>query len=161
MTNASVVKIDTLSTRQPGGDSRAGTVDTGILQSKLGYQIRMTDRIISKDFFANVGMTQVQFSVLSLIATNQGLSQAEVGESLDMDRASTMAVVNKLEHAGLVEKQASEVDKRMNALKLTPEGEQMFPGINRRVVEHEGRFQHRLSRKEEIIFLQLLTKIRG
>lgn len=136
-------------------------VDMSVLESKLGYQIRIADRALSRDFFQNVGMTPVQFSVFSLVATNENLSQVAVGEALSMDRASTMAIVHKLELAGLLERRQSPHDRRMHALQLTAKGKKQFTEVNKRVTAHDNRFADRLSAAEMKTFLKCIKKLRG
>lgn len=140
--------------------AKAPLVDYTILEKKIGYQIRMVDRMMTRDFVRNVGMTQAQYSVLTLVAANENLSQMDIGEALGMDRSSTMALVDKLEEAGLIERCASTVDKRMHALRLTAQGKKQFPAINQRVVEHEDRFQGRLSASEQATLFKCLWKMR-
>lgn len=139
---------------------KAPLVDYTILEKKIGYQLRMADRMMSRDFVKNVGVTQAQYSVLSLVATNENLSQMDIGEALELDRSSTMALVDKLEASGLIERCVSNVDKRMHALRLTAVGRKQFPEINRQVVEHEDRFQSKLTATEQATFLKCLWKMR-
>jgi len=139
----------------------ATPVDMAVLESKLGYQVRIADRVLSRDFFQNVGMTPVQFSVFSLVATNENLSQVAVGEALNMDRASTMAIVHKLELAGLLERRRSPHDRRMHALQLTPKGRKEFVEVNKRVTEHDSRFSNRLTAAEMKTLLKCMKKLRG
>lgn len=157
MAKAAILKKE-LSKSSP---AKQDSVDASVLESKLGYQIRMADRVMSKEFVQNVGMTPVQFSVFSLVATNANLSQVEVGEALGMDRASTMAIVHKLEDAGLIRRNIATHDKRMHALQLTAEGKRKFPAINARVIEHEDVFNDRLSPDEQKFFFACIAKIRG
>ncbi|GAB1261833.1 MarR family winged helix-turn-helix transcriptional regulator [Aurantivibrio plasticivorans] len=117
----------------------ASVVDMSVLETKLGYQIRMADRIINRDFQSFVGMTPVQFSVFALVASNEGLSQVAIGESLAMDRASTMAIVDKLQAADLIERRKATHDRRMQALFLTEKGKEQFAVVDARVLEHEKR----------------------
>lgn len=140
---------------------KASPADNEILESKIGYQLRMADRTMSRDFVRDIGMTRVQYSVYSLIATNDGLSQKDVGETLGMDRATTMAIIDKLEAAELVERRVSRMDRRMHALLVTTNGRKLFPGINRKVIEHENRFQSRLTPAEQATLLTCLWKIRN
>lgn len=136
-------------------------VDKAVLESKLGYRIRILDRHMSKEFVQNVGMTQVQFSVLSLVATNEDLSQVAVGEALNMDRASTMAIVHKLEEAGLLQRQKSEHDRRVHALKLTKKGSKDFDTLNKKVQQHDSQFSSRLSETEMANLYKYISKLIG
>ncbi len=153
-------KTESTQATPPTENKQDTGLDASILENKLGYQVRMLDRIMTRDFTQDVGMTRVQFSVFSLVATNENLSQAEVGEALFMDRASTMAIINKLEDAGLIKRTKSPHDKRMHALQLTPQGREQFPEINRRVNAHEEVFRELLTPSELESFFKCLWKLR-
>ncbi len=136
-------------------------VDASVLESKLGYQLRMADRIMSKEFANSVGMTPVQYSVFSLIATNQGLSQVAIGDSLNMDRASTMAIVRKLEKAELIECRKSQFDRRMQALFLSEKGEKEFEEVDVKVSEYDAKMSHRLTENERQQLISFIAKLGG
>lgn len=134
-------------------------IDMSVLESKLGYQLRMADRIMSKDFVQSVGMTPVQYSVFSLVASNPGLSQVAIGDSLNMDRASTMAIVRKLENAGLIDCRKAQHDRRMQALHVTDKGAKEFKIVDERVCEYDNKMSHRLSPKERQQLIQFIAKL--
>jgi len=142
-------------------EANGADIDMSVLENKLGYQLRIADRALSKDFFQNVGMTPVQYSVFSLVATNENLSQVAIGEALGMDRASTMAIVHKLELAGLLQRRKSPHDRRMHALVLTDKGQKEFAAVDKRVSAHDGAFRDRLSETEIKILLKCIKKLRG
>lgn len=144
-----------------GKPSTTTPVDISVLEEKLGYQVRMADRALSRDFFENVGMTPVQFSVFSLVASNENLSQVAIGDALKMDRASTLAIVHRLETAGLLERRTSPHDRRMHALQLTRKGKKEFRAVNKRVTAHDNQFKNRLSDAELQTFLSCMKKLRG
>lgn len=134
-------------------------VDMSVLESKLGYQLRMADRIMGRDFVQAVGITPVQYSVFSLVATNPGLSQVAIGDALNMDRASTMAIVRKLENAGLIECRKSQLDRRMQALHLSKKGEVEFKDVDQRVNEYDEKMTKRLTAKERQQLIQFIAKL--
>ena len=145
--------------RLDGQSTITSTVDKSILEKKLGFHIRMVDRTMSKGFVQHVGITRVQYAVLSLIASNENLSQTNIGDALYMDRASTMAIINKLQDAGYVSRKKSPHDKRMHALALTAKGKKAFPTIDKKVTKHEDKFLQRLSDDELDILNQALSKL--
>lgn len=159
MSKQNLARIDAAEPRRNKRSGADGSLDMSVLESKIGYLLHMADRVMGRDFVKDVGMTRVQYSVFSLVATNDGLSQVQIGDALDMDRASTMAIVNKLEAAGLIERRASTVDRRRHALQLTAAGKRSFPGVNRRVIEHEDRLQQQLSTRDQKMLLDCLTRI--
>jgi DNA-binding MarR family transcriptional regulator len=135
------------------------SVSMQVLDEKLGYRIRILERLLNKEFTRNVGMTTVQYSVFSLVATNEGLSQIAIGEALSMDRASTMAIIDKLEAAGLLERKKSVHDRRVHALQLTEKGRKQFVVVNNKVAKYDSMFSSKLSQEEMETFNSCLKKL--
>ncbi len=135
------------------------SVSMQVLDEKLGYRIRILERLLNKEFTRNVGMTTVQYSVFSLVATNEGLSQIAIGEALSMDRASTMAIIDKLEAAGLLERKKSVHDRRVHALQLTEKGRKQFVVVNNKVAKYDLMFSSKLSQEEMETFNSCLKKL--
>lgn len=125
-----------------------GPVDRSALEDKLGFRIRMAERRIYRDFVQSVDMTPVQYSVFTLVAENEGMSQGVIGEALNMDRASTMAIMDKLEKAGLVERKKSPVDRRRHALYLTAKGRKEITSVEKKVRKTDDAFKQRLSDRQ-------------
>lgn len=123
-------------------------VDRSTLEDKLGFRVRMAERSIYKKFINNVGMTPVQYSIFTLVAENEGMSQGVIGEALNMDRASTMAIMDKLEKAGLIERRKSTVDRRRHALYLTPKGKKEIAVTEKKVRKADDSFKERLSERQ-------------
>lgn len=123
-------------------------VDRSTLEDKLGFRVRMAERCIYKKFINNVGMTPVQYSIFTLVAENEGMSQGVIGEALNMDRASTMAIMDKLEKAGLIERRKSPVDRRRHALYLTPKGKKEIAATEKKVRKTDDSFKERLSERQ-------------
>ncbi|GAB1263228.1 hypothetical protein NBRC116493_26800 [Aurantivibrio infirmus] len=137
------------------------SVDMSVLEGKIGYQIRMAERIINRGFLQEVGMTPVQYSVFALVASNEGSSQVAIGEMLKMDRASTMAIVDKLQTAGLIERRKSLVDKRMQALFLTSVGKKEFLLIDKKVEDYDKSVCARLSEKQVEQLFECVKNLRA
>lgn len=132
----------------PVSDLAAGnkeTVDRSTLEEKLGFRMRMADRAIYRRFIQNVGMTPVLYSVLTLVAENEGMPQGVIGEALDLNRASTMAIMDKLEHLGWVVRRRSPVDRRRYAMYLSAKGRQKILATEKKVQETDNYFKGMLS----------------
>lgn len=131
------------------------------LLNKLGFRIRMADRVIYKAFTQTVGITPVQYSVFALVAENEGMAQGAIGEVLDMDRASTMAMMDKLEKAGLIERRNSKVDRRRYALYLTAKGKEEILAFEARVQAVDGAFKQKLTPEQLRQLLDYLDILRA
>jgi len=67
-----------------------------------------------------LGLTRVQWQALLLIARAEGgLTQREIAEHLDIGAPATVALVDRMERDGLVERTAVPGDRRRNAVRTT------------------------------------------
>ena len=100
-------------------------LDLGVLDGHLGYFVRRLQVWIFQDFVRTLAAFDIrpaQFSVLVVIEANPGLSQADLGETLGIERARLVRLLDGLEKRGLTRRQPSPTDRRSHALSLTEAG---------------------------------------
>lgn len=68
-------------------------------------------------------VSSVQFTALSVLLRRPGISQAELGDELDLDRATIADLVARMVRNGLVDREQSARDRRQKVLTLTDRGE--------------------------------------
>jgi DNA-binding MarR family transcriptional regulator len=98
---------------------------------------------------------------LWLIGANPGVAQVSVAAELGMDRATMMALVDRLEARGLVVRKRSAIDRRRQELYLTLRGEKTMRKVKARVLEHEARFKRLFEPAELQALLSALEKFRA
>lgn len=133
------------------------------LDGLLGYRLRRAQGAVHRDYMAAVGglkLTQKQTATLWLIDANPAVSQVAVAAALGMDRATMMAVTNRLEARGLVVRKRSTTDRRRQELNLTAAGEKALHKVKARIVEHENRFKSLFEPAELAALLSALQKFR-
>src|SRR6476469_4607055 len=67
------------------------------------------------------GMTRAQWAVLARLESNEGLKQAELAETLDLQPITLTRLVDRLCANGLIERRADPDDRRAKRLYLTPQ----------------------------------------
>jgi DNA-binding MarR family transcriptional regulator len=67
-----------------------------------------------------------QERLLRLLATRDGISNAEIAEALDIRPSSVSTLVGKLEDSQLIERRPSEDDKRVQLIYLTDDGRKLI-----------------------------------
>lgn len=147
-----------ITTRNTNGASP----DTDVLDRSLGYHVRRVQLANFRNFARHVKKpkaTPTQFTMLVLINANPGMSQVELGAILDMDRATTMTVVDKLESRRWVVRKRSTVDRRKHELHLSAQGRTVLAAMKKAVEEHETAFAAALSQREKDDLLRLLKKL--
>ena len=115
--------------------------DIGALADIVGFHIRLAHVAVYRHFtetFADLDLTQKQVSVLWLVADHPGISQIDLGQRLQMDRATTMTIVNRLQERGYLRRERSTSDARKQALYLTPEGDKALVTAKGCIADHEA-----------------------
>jgi DNA-binding MarR family transcriptional regulator len=134
------------------------------LDALLGYRLRRAQGAMHRDYvaaLAGLDLTQKQTATLWLIGANPGVAQVSLATALGMDRATTMAVTDRLEARGLVVRKRSKIDRRRQELYLTPGGEKILRKVKTRVHEHEARFKGLFEPLELRALLSALEKFRA
>lgn len=143
--------------REPGSD-----IDFGHLPDLVGYQLRLAQIAIFKDFATTLGeldITPGLFGVLVIIEANPGLKQTELAKATHLDRSTVVSVIDNLERRALVERRAAAGDRRSNSLHLTADGKTLLKKLKRLVAEHEQRIKNNLSETEQATLIRLMRKI--
>ncbi|MFN4312262.1 MAG: MarR family winged helix-turn-helix transcriptional regulator [Ferrovibrio sp.] len=136
-------------------------VHYGTLPNHVGYLLRLAQLRVWEDFYARIGPTGVSpalFSALMLIEHNPGLQQSRLGEALGVARSGAMAMVDRLERLGLVERRADPHDRRAYGLFLTAPGERQMAELIERVKSHDKLINQVLSQQEHDTLMRLLRK---
>lgn len=134
------------------------------LDGLLGFRLRQASVAMYRDFIATLApfdVTQKQTATLWLINANPGVSQASLAASLDMDRATMMGLIDRLEGRGFVIRKRSTSDRRRQRLYLTPAGQRALGKIKGLIAKHERKFTSRFTAEEMSALLSALQKISG
>ena len=147
-----------------GRRRRRRTIDYGLLPSLIGYNLRKSQIAVFQDFAATVGaedITPGQFGVLTLIQSNEGLNQSELGEAMGVDRSTVVAVIDRLEQRGLVHRMPAPNDRRSYALRLSVAGAATLRRLQPLIRRHEAAIASGLSAAEQRTLIDLLRRIGG
>jgi DNA-binding MarR family transcriptional regulator len=130
--------------RREAEEAVGGELAFAELDGLLGYLLRRAQGAMHRDFMAAVAtfeLTQKQAATLWLIHANAGVSQAELASALGMDRATMMALTDRLEDRGFVIRKRSSTDRRRQDLYLTPSGQSILKKCKARIAEHDEKFR--------------------
>jgi DNA-binding MarR family transcriptional regulator len=100
-------------------------VDLGVLPKMLGYCLRRAHMRSWRQYVAVIGENNIRpglFSLLMLVGSNPGIAQIELGTHLGIDKASMVALLDRLEKAGLLDRQRCTRDRRRHGIFLTARG---------------------------------------
>jgi DNA-binding MarR family transcriptional regulator len=115
------------------------------------YRIRMAYIAVRRQFddaMKHLDLTQKQTGVLWLIGANGGVSQIALANELGMDRASMMAIVDRLQDRGLILRKRSAEDGRRQELNVTAKGRKVLGHAKAAVAAHEKWINHLFTARE-------------
>jgi DNA-binding MarR family transcriptional regulator len=136
--------------------------DIGALADIVGFHIRLAHVAVYRHFtetFTDLGLTQKQVSVLWLVDDRPGIAQIDVGQRLQMDRATTMTIVNRLQGREYLRRERSEIDGRKQALYLTDAGRQALDKAKACIGQHEAWLKGRFTPSEIEKLVEMLARI--
>jgi len=154
-------------TKSDGERTKEGADDAGYIgeiDEILGFHIRLAHGTVYRHFmqsFKFLGMTQKQVSVLWLVSDHPGIAQAELSKRLQLDRATVMAIVNRLAKRKFLVRGESETDGRKQTLKLMPTGTTALQDAKRAIRAHEKWLKGRFTARELQTLIRLLRRIHG
>jgi DNA-binding MarR family transcriptional regulator len=141
---------------------KKSAIDYGLLPDLVGYQLRMAQIALFRDFAQGPGEEDVTpglFGVLVIIEANPDLKQSELARATHLDRSTVVTVIDNLVRRGLVERRAALHDRRSNAIRLTDAGTTLLRKLKRQVSQHEKRLLQNFSPAERDTFIALLQKV--
>jgi DNA-binding MarR family transcriptional regulator len=132
------------------------------LSQLLGFHLRMAETAMHRDFIATLkelDLTQKLAAVLTLLAESPGSSQIDLSNILGADRASILALVDRLEHRDLIYRTRSRIDRRRQELYLSKAGIDVLARAKALIETHEARFKGLFSAKELENLMGYLARI--
>ena len=107
------------------------------------------------------GMTRAQWGVLARLERQEGMTQAEMAEALEIQPISLVRLIDRLCQHGLVERRPHPRDRRANRLYLTDKGRTTFTQLVPLGREVAGEILAQLDEADVADLLQKLLLIRN
>lgn len=137
-------------------------IDVSFLRTQVGYNARRAALHIIGVFMERMAAYQlkvVEFSVLSLLAHNPGLTSRHVCATLSIMPPNLVGLVAALEKRGLLERRPHPSDGRAMGLYLTPDGEALTTEAEQAVAQLEVDATANLTASERKTLIRLLQKV--
>ncbi|MGH6627157.1 MAG: MarR family winged helix-turn-helix transcriptional regulator [Burkholderiaceae bacterium] len=137
-------------------------IDTSYLESLIGYNARRAALAIIEVFLERMavyGLRPVDFSVLSLITHNPGITSRQLCAALSVLPPNLVGMINALEQRELIARRPHPHDGRAMGLHLTAAGQRLMREAEQTAAELETDATSRLTASERKTLVRLLQKI--
>lgn len=136
-----------------------GNVNLNKLYYALHDLTKQMHRAVHRDYHMRGGIYHGQAKLLMEIFKNNGASQRELAENLDVRPSSMAEMLKKLENNGFILKKQDENDQRISHIYLTDEGKKIVEEIEKSKDEFEEKFFSALTEEEKEKLLVLIEKL--
>ena len=137
-------------------------IDTSYLESLLGYNARRAALTVIEVFLKRMSvydLRPVDFSVLSLITHNSGISSRQLCSALNILPPNLVGMINDLEKRELIIRKPHPSDGRVIGLHLTVAGSELMKEAEQTAQELEDDAAAKLTAAERKTLMRLLQKI--
>ena len=140
---------------------RDARVELGCLPRLLGFNLRRAHLCSWRQYVAVIGENNIRpglFSLLVLVGSNPGIAQIELGTHLGIDKASIVALLDRLEKDGMLDRRRSTRDRRRQGIYLTEQGAGALEKLITQVRTLERQMASRFTRSEFEQFIGFLQR---
>ncbi len=152
----------TASSKKPSAGPAVDKVDTAYLQTLMGYNARRAALSIIELFLerlAPYGLKPVDFSVMSTIQHNPGVTSRQLCATLNLLPPNLVGLIQSLESRGLIERKPHPHDGRAVGLHATPKGQALMVQAEQTASDLEIEKTAKLTPIQRKTLLALLQKI--
>jgi MarR family transcriptional regulator, organic hydroperoxide resistance regulator len=123
----------------------------------LFWQVFLKDKRRRWAILSELGISPQQSMAIGSLKPGEPMPMSALAEALHCDNSNITGIVDRLEAAGLAQRQADARDRRVKAVVLTEQGEQMQIEIQRRAGEPPPTIAS-LSDEDAIALRDILTR---
>jgi MarR family transcriptional regulator, transcriptional regulator for hemolysin len=130
---------------------------------QIGYLITDVARMMRAAFdrrARQIGLTRPQWQVLSRLHRYPGITQTELAEMLEMERATAGRMLDRLERRGWLVRSADPADRRVNRLHLTAEADGIQAEMGRIATEFLDEAMSNLAAEERALLTAMMERVK-
>lgn len=147
---------------RPTAGEGAEPLDLGVLNDLLGFRLRRIQNHLARAFQDDPRHGDLRsglFSILALIASNPGVSQARLALEAGIDKTALVALLDFLEDAGWATRVRAREDRRKHSLNITKKGSAALETLTAAAHETEAKARGALTDQELAQLLTILDKL--
>lgn len=133
------------------------------LERSLGFLVHDVSRLMRTAFdrrVAALGLTRSQWHVLAYAYRDQGLTQSELADVLDVGKVTLGGLVDRLQAKGWLERRPDQSDRRIKRIYLTADAEPIIKSMRAPAQQLFGSMVDGLTetQQEQLVDMLLLLK---
>lgn len=130
---------------------------------KIGVVVHEVSRLRRKaidQLLQPLGITSVQWWLLTYVSLRPGLSQARLADGLQLSKVALGGLIERLMNGGFIERRTVESDKRVNLIFLSEQGRALVEKIRFVSADVQDEALKNISHQELDIALSVLVRMK-
>jgi MarR family transcriptional regulator for hemolysin len=132
-------------------------------ERSFGFLLADVARLMTRSFdrrAQKVGLSRAQWQVLAWLKRNEGISQIQLADLLEISPMTLVRLIDRLEARGLIERRADPADRRIYRLYLGEGAHPVLDQLWQLGVETRRQALPDISPVEEAILIDILSRMR-
>lgn len=118
-----------------------------------------THRVCGGEYLSRLGLHSGQEMILQLLWMDNGQTPSMLAERLGLQLPTVLKMIKRMENAGLLERKACSLDRRVTEVYLNEKGMKLKPSVERAWRRLEAKTLASLTEEEEDQLRSLLGKV--
>ncbi|MEA2782758.1 MAG: hypothetical protein QOK29_4302 [Rhodospirillaceae bacterium] len=138
-------------------------MSSGEPERSFGFLIADVARLLTRNFdrrAQKIGLSRAQWQVLAWLKRNEGISQTQLADLLEMSPMTLVRLVDRLEASGMVQRRADPADRRIYRLYLAGHAHPALDKLWEMGAETRREALPGISAAEEKALIDTLSRIR-
>jgi MarR family transcriptional regulator, transcriptional regulator for hemolysin len=132
-------------------------------EQSIGFLISDVSRLLRRNFdkrAQKIGLSRAQWQVLAWLKRNEGISQTQLADLLEISPMTLVRLIDRLEMNGLVERRVHPTDRRIYQLFLAGHAHPSLDRLWAMGAETKAEAMSGISAETEALLMAALTRIR-
>jgi DNA-binding MarR family transcriptional regulator len=132
-------------------------------ETSIGFLISDVSRLLRRNFdkrAQKIGLSRAQWQVLAWLKHNEGISQTQLAELLEMSPMTLVRLIDRLEMNGLVQRRPHPTDRRVYQLFLAGHAHPSLDRLWTMGAETRGEALAGIPPQTEALLIEALARIR-
>jgi len=132
-------------------------------EQSIGFLISDVSRLLRRNFdkrAQKIGLSRAQWQVLAWLKRNEGISQTQLADLLEMSPMTLVRLIDRLEMNGLVERRAHPTDRRIYQLFLAGHAHPSLDRLWAMGAETKREAMTGIPPETEVLLMEALIRIR-
>ncbi len=132
------------------------------LEQELGFTIMKTAKCIEKQLNENLsdfGLTLAQGKIILKLGKNDIVNQRTLSESLDVEPATIVRTLDRMERDGFIKRKKNPTDRRVHIIHLTERAKELIPSLEEAIHKSFSKTINLIEEKEQELIKEKLELI--